>query len=53
MKGYAGVDGLGLAITRRLVLMMHGNIRVQSELGQGSTFIVELPLITESTLATG
>lgn len=40
--------GLGLSISRQLVHIMGGEIWADSELGQGSTFHVTLPLATSS-----
>ncbi len=42
-RRYEGT-GLGLALTRKLVELQDGVITVESKLGKGSTFAVELPL---------
>ncbi|MFN7135057.1 MAG: sensor histidine kinase [Myxococcales bacterium] len=42
-RHYGGL-GLGLYVTRQIVEALGGTVRAASELGQGATFTVELPL---------
>lgn len=39
--------GLGLSISREIIMAHGGDIRVESELGIGSSFIITLPILTD------
>jgi len=42
-------SGIGLSITRSIIKAHHGEIRVQSTVGSGTTFIVTLPIFLTSS----
>lgn len=41
----SGGSGLGLAITQKIIESHHGRIRVYSKIGNGTRFIIRLPLV--------
>ncbi len=41
-------NGIGLSLTKDLLELHHGTICVESKLGEGSTFIVEIPIDKDS-----
>jgi signal transduction histidine kinase len=43
-----GGTGLGLSIVRRLILDLNGSLRVETEPGTGTRFVVELPATREA-----
>jgi signal transduction histidine kinase len=42
-----GGTGLGLSVCRQIIEQHHGRIRVESQVGKGSTFTVKLPMKVE------
>jgi signal transduction histidine kinase len=40
-----GGSGLGLALSRRLARLIGGDVTLASSVGEGSTFVLELPLV--------
>ncbi len=52
-SGFAGGTGLGLAIVYQILQAHKGQIRVETEPGLGTEFVVEIPRATRSTARTG
>lgn len=45
-----GGSGMGLSIAKKIVEMHHGDISVQSQMGEGTTFTISLPAGVENQL---
>lgn len=39
--------GIGLAYVRQIITQMGGNIRIESEFGKGTTFVITIPVVPE------
>ncbi len=50
-RSHGGV-GLGLSITRKLVTALGGNVSVDSEVGKGSSFTIDLPNLSPAAIST-
>jgi signal transduction histidine kinase len=48
-EGYVSGTGLGLAITRRIVEALGGSIGFETEVGAGTTFFFDVPLVLRKT----
>jgi len=42
--------GIGLSLTRRIVELHHGSLKIQSEIGAGTTVFIRVPFIQETSL---
>jgi len=40
-----GGFGLGLALAKRIIELHHGSVKVASQVGRGTTFIIKLPIL--------
>jgi two-component system phosphate regulon sensor histidine kinase PhoR len=43
-----GGTGLGLSIVKHVIEQMHGTVKVDSRLGEGSEFTLTIPAVTNS-----
>jgi len=48
-KKYGGT-GLGLSICQKIITILGGNLKLESEFGKGSIFTIELPLLYDASL---
>ena len=51
-KGVTGT-GIGLSIVKEFVKLLHGDIDVQSEMGEGTTFTVRFPILEDYEVRKG